>query len=262
LTDVLLYDALPDTLRQDISNGLDRSLCLKCDGGRSRERSLSIRPRDDGVISLRCWRASCSWYALTMTDPNARLQTKQLKPPQVYRDAILPLNVLQERIEYDYGCDIEAARHHGWGENADGSQLVMPIRAPYSGLRGHVTRTFTEPKRCFTFKATAQPWLDWWWHEASRTTVIVEDCISALRLYGLGYNAVALLGTNISVEQAKELAEVQTEGLVLALDRDAFEKSLKLTKRLSHVVTMRPICLDEDIKNIKNDSDIHALFTG
>ena len=162
-----------------------------------------------------------------------------------------------------YGCSLRLAAEHGWGVSADADTLIMPVRGPYGELRGHVTRTFDKPKRCYTYKATAQPWLDHWTmgDMRSETTVIVEDCISALRLNGLGYNAAALLGTSITTEQAKEIQACYGQRpIYLALDRDAFEKALHLTRKHSHILTMKPVCLDEDIKNMEHDDDIHKLF--
>ena len=270
MTDVLLYDALPDTLRTAIDHAYDRTLCPKCDGGRSRERSLSIRQSEDGVLKLKCFRASCGWFALSMTDPDARLQTKRLKPPSVYRDEIRSLATatdltLCHKIRSDYSCNLGLAIDHGWGQNERGDTLIMPVRSPYGEVRGHVTRTFDMPKRCYTYKATAQPWLDHWTmgDMRSETTVIVEDCISALRLSGLGYNAAALLGTSITTEQAKEIQACYGQRpIYLALDRDAFEKALHLTKRHAHILKMRPVCLDEDIKQMEHDAAIHKLFEG
>jgi hypothetical protein len=191
-----------------------------------------------------------------------------MKKVTVYREAIEPItkhnvgNALRQR--YQVIPSIWA--DHGWGVNPEQHCLVMPIRCPYGGVRGHITRTLTEPKRCFTYKATAQPWLDWWDSRDRRSpceapVVVVEDTISACRLAGLGYQSVALLGTSISNPQAREIAQVANgRPVYLALDRDAFTKALHLAKRHAHIVKFLPVCLTEDIKNMKDDDDIHRLF--
>ena len=47
----------------------------------------------------------------------------------------------------------------------------------------------------------------------------------------------------------------------LALDNDAFSKSLYLSlRKVSHILQMQPILLQQDIKNMELDSDIRALF--
>ena len=212
---------------------------------------------------MRCWRASCGWFGLTLTDTNTKLQAYAMKPPSIYRE---PTELLSDGnyayLNLNYQLDRDVMNKHGWRQN--GSTLVMPVRSPYGEERGHVTRTFDKPKRCMTYKATAQPWLDWWpTHLDPRNpTVIVEDCLSACRLSGMGYNAVALLGTGISVEQAKEIASAGQQPIYLALDNDAFVKSLKLAKRHAHILHMAPVLLTEDIKVMEHDADIVRLFGG
>lgn len=259
MTDVLLFANLPDALRQDISNGVDRAMCPRCDGGSSKERSLSVRQDGIGVLKLKCWRASCGWYGISVTDKNAKLQSRQVKPPCVYREPTEPLGAkMRMRLVCDYGCNLRRAKAHGWRQN--GWALVMPIRDPYGQTRGHITRTFDVYKKVYTFKATSQPWLDHW-DGGSCITVVVEDCISALRLNSIGYNAVALLGTSLTLDQAKEINEHYSSGKIwLALDNDAFEKSLHMAKRHAHVLKMSPVCLTEDIKNMKFDADIIRIF--
>ncbi len=264
--DVLMLDKLPDYLQRAIKNGTSRTTCPRCEGGRSKEVSLSVRPSHmagANFIKLSCWRASCGWYAMTMTDPNATLMTGIVKPASVYRDPIheiTPFNI-GELLQGRYGLRLRKIASHGWGVADDQRTLVMPVHDPYGNVRGHVTRTFDTPKRCYTFKATAQPWLDWWCGAGGAPCVLVEDCLSACRLSQLGYHAVALLGTGISVPQAKEIEFVMQGGTVyLALDRDAFVKSLDLMRRHKHIIELLPVCLDEDVKNMAYDKDIYKIF--
>ncbi len=264
MPEVLLYKSLPESLRDAIASGAQRTLCPKCLGGTTSEQSLSIRPDAEGVIvKLSCWRSTCDWYAYTVVGEGVTMTTRAVKPATVYREATKPVGVgMRIALEQSYGVDRSVFEAHGWCMSDNGHALVMPIRCPNGGVRGHLTRTFDTPKRCYTYKATAQPWLDWWTGHLKRPTVVVEDTLSACRLYGLGYNAVALLGTSITVEQAKEIAAYSEGEVFLALDRDAHAKSINLARRHSHIVQMLPVCLTEDIKNMDSDLDIHKLFTG
>lgn len=260
MTDLLTLSSLPEYLRDAIQNNV-RAVCPKCDGGRSREQSLSIR-QDDRVVSMKCYRASCGWYALAAMESGARVVSKPIKKVTVYRDETKPLGKYLCSQLASYGLDISTWHTHGWRTDVRTERtLVMPVRDPYGGERGVVTRTFDEPKRCYTFRATAQPWLDWWPSIMREDTIIVEDCLSACRLAGTGYSSVALLGTGITVEQAKEIDFHSAGRIYLALDNDAFAKSLKLVKRHAHILQMQPILLQQDIKNMELDSDIRALFT-
>lgn len=264
MTEVTLFANLPEQLRLDIEAGGERCLCPRCDGGQSRERSLSVRQDGIGVLKLKCFRASCGWYGISVTDPNAKLQRKNIKPPSVYRDPTIPLQgVPLQLLRSAYGLSKQAMFHHGWRLAEAGHALVMPILDPNGMELGHVTRTFDTPKRVYTFKASARPWLDWWLGEVDRYApiVIVEDCLSACRLYGNGYNAVALLGTGLTVDQAKQIRDVaKGRRVYLALDRDAFEKAIHMTHRHAHVLKMLPVCLDEDVKNVAYDHDIDRMF--
>ncbi len=163
----------------------------------------------------------------------------------------------------DYGLDPRKLDERGWRMNEAGDTLVIPVRDRNGLELGHITRTVMLPeKRVYTFKATARPWLDVWTNASSPVCVVVEDCLSAARLHGLGYAAVSLMGTSLSHEQAKEIARLD-QPAVMALDRDAFDKSLKLVNRHRHVIEFdRVLCLDADIKNMPDDDGIRRLLTG
>lgn len=263
MTDILLFDKLPEYLRDQITAGNSRCVCPKCGGGSSKESSLDVRQEETGVMRLKCWRSTCEWYAITVTDPNAQIQSKTVRPPRPFSDPIMPLDDRMQRILVQaYALNPNQFDKHRWGQSEDGRQLIMPILDRFGRDRGHVTRTFDEPKRCFTFKATAQPWLDHW-PTGGDILVIVEDCLSACRLSGIGIDAVALLGTSISVAQAQEIAETANgRPVYLTLDNDAFVKSLKLVDRHKHIVNMQPILLLEDIKAMDSDDEIRELFYG
>lgn len=256
---VLLLDRLPGQLQASIQDGQDRDYCPKCKGGQSRERSLSIRYVDDGIVKLSCWRASCGWYAVSFIRPDARLQSNKVKEARPFKKETFNIdNTTAEFLNHRYGLKRPTYEQHGWKETADDLELVMPVLSPTGDLRGHLTRTFTTPKRCMTYKCTAQPWLDWW--TADATTVIVEDTISACRLRQLGYQAVALSGTNMSNDDAREIAQYAPSRVYLALDRDAFDKSIEICRRHRHIINMSPVCLDADIKDISGDYEITELF--
>lgn len=265
MPDLLQLDSLPEYVRAAISAQRGRIMCPKCDGGRSSEESLSVRQVDGGVLTkLSCWRASCSWYAYVGT-AGVKLETKAVKPANVYRD---PLSMLDDamltRLGVDYGLKPVIMFTHGWRQAENTTTLVMPIRDAYGRERGHLTRTFDTPKRCYTFKATSLPWLDWWLVDEHAPVVVVEDTLSACRLAGCGLNAVALLGTSMTTEQAQEIAEVaDVRPIHLALDNDAFGKAIGMHARHAHILGIVGIhCLPMDVKNFESDDDIQEMFGG
>ena len=266
---VVARNALPQYLQDAMDAGSDREVCPRCDGGTHRERSLSIRPDrgGEGVVTFKCFRATCGWFAITLVDKNAVYDMKKVKQGRVYRDPTLPLDdTAVSSLIVDYGLDPAHFTRHGWRMTEDARTLVIPVWDAWGRERGHITRSLYEtPKRVYTYKATAQPFLDWWFNPTnSAPVVVVEDVLSACRLYQLGYNAVALLGTGMSRDDAQEIEQVRGgRRLVLALDRDAFDKAIKLKDRHAHILSIDTVlCLEEDIKNTADDHDIERLIDG
>lgn len=199
-------------------------------------------------------------------DERADVTRRKVKEARVYDTPTIPLQGEPlSRLIADYGLSKGQMMAHGWRLSEDGNWLVMPVRDPYGLDRGLITRTVYEtPKRVYTYKQTSLPFLDYWLHDSNAPVVVVEDTLSACRLSGLGYSSIALLGTGISREDAREIASV-TKGLdrILSLDRDAFDKAMKLRDRHAHVCRFhRVLCLDEDIKNMEDDNDIRGLIDG
>ena len=258
---VIPLDKLPNYIRDCLDAGVTRTSCPQCHGGTSHEESLSIRAAGEGMIKISCWRASCGFYAVSFIDPDARWQFSKLKEGRPLTEDVLPISPdVAAILSNDYGLRPSVYKLHGFGLLSTG-QLVMPVRAPTRQTRGHMARTLDGQKRVFAYKATSQPWLDWWTYGDSDKVIVVEDQLSACRLSGLDLTACALLGTNISADEAKEIATTaRSRPVYLALDRDAFDKALKLSARHRHILPMIPVCLDTDIKDAQNDADILALF--
>lgn len=259
---IITIDSLPDVLQSQIKAGVDRTVCPACGGGSTHEVSLSIRDVEGGLLKkLSCWRASCGFWGFVSL-PGAAVCTRKMKQAEPFSRPTVDIHgQLADKLELDYGLSVRRLTLRGWRmEDCLTPTLVIPIRAYNGDIRGHITRTFEDPKRVFTFKETARPFVDYWPQMGASKTVIVEDCLSAARLHQLGYTAVSLMGTNMSVDDAREINFYSPWPVYLALDRDAFDKSLKLAKRHRHVLNMQPICLDKDIKNMQHDSDILRLF--
>lgn len=79
------------------------------------------------------------------------------------------------------------------------------------------------------------------------TAVVVEDAASACSVYTTGiYTGVALLGTNISPQQKRQLMHFNR--IIICLDKDATIKALRLRERLSGLVSTGVKFLDDDLK--------------
>lgn len=84
------------------------------------------------------------------------------------------------------------------------------------------------------------------------TAVVVEDAASACSVGVLeGYTGVALLGTNISHRQKRQLMSYQR--VILCLDKDASKKSIMLLQRLEGLVPATVRFLEKDLKLLRSD---------
>jgi len=87
---------------------------------------------------------------------------------------------------------------------------------------------------------------------AGETGVIVEDVASAAAISNIsGFFGCALLGTNISLQQRLQL--FQFKELIVALDKDAALKGLKIKKLFENQVKTRFLFLEKDFKNLNNN---------
>jgi len=222
-------DALPLPLQSSIAAGEGYANCPKCDGGSRKRQTLGLTYSDNSVVHLKCFRVTCSYRGLTLTDPNADFSQRKVKQAKPYRE---PTHALDKRarefLEANYGIRRDWC-YQRLRLNEDLDTLVISVRDPYGRTRGHITRTLYEKeKRVYTYKETDRPFLDYWIEDLnSAPVVVVEDVLSACRLSGLGYNAVALLGTGLSREDAKEIAYAAGD----RARQGCFRQSIKATRQ-------------------------------
>ena len=80
----------------------------------------------------------------------------------------------------------------------------------------------------------------------SKECVIVEDCASACAVTQANVTGVALMGTNLIQEYIPHVKHFKTA--IVALDKDASQKSLKIAKELSVHMSVQILFIDRDIK--------------
>lgn len=267
MLEVFTADQLPARIQEAIKGGVTRLLCPKCQGGQSKEISLGVKPLPgmDGsvpLVGLKCWRNSCGWHANVMFGEGDyfRLVRQHVHEGRVFDRPLTPpgeshkLTRKYELSEADYGSRFRVC--------AAPPCLAMEVRGPSGDLRGHLTRTFDEPKQVMAYKQSAQPWQDWWLSDDLNypkhpKLFIVEDQISACKIHANGAHAVALLGTNMPVDKAHEIADYCLRSLtqpVLMLDHDAFDKACKLQSKYKHIMpNMLVSCIPCDPKDMPSD---------
>lgn len=266
MTTIHSLNDLPASLREAIV-GVDSAsglLCPACQGGRTGERSLGYRL--EGFLGhLTCFRAGCGYRACVPVDGTAEVRAVAFKP-RPYTGALFPPNgTLSHFLHCRYGLAqdtidayVKDSGHGTWitGDLRVPRAVYMPVLSPYGEDRGGVVRFLdgTKPKT-ISYLTTAHPKLAWYTHYTrpyNVPTVIVEDQLSAMRCKQLGYNGVALMGTQINDEKARELR--RDAPTLLALDKDAFGKAVGYARRWPW---MTPVLLNRDIKD-SDDSDVVA----
>jgi len=92
----------------------------------------------------------------------------------------------------------------------------------------------------------------WYTNRTTRTLIIVEDQLSAIRASDY-VNSVALLGTNLNQERATEIREAGLRPAYLALDKDAWELSVRYAKQYRTYLGLQLLRLDKDIKDMTDE---------
>jgi hypothetical protein len=132
---------------------------------------------------------------------------------------------------------------YDWRERDIGG--VLRHLGPHKGPKA-VAYQLGEPWSCFYLTRSAQ-----------ERVVIVEDQLSALRVWQLGVSAVALIGVALSEDKLRAVGKLNTKRITLALDADATRKALKYARLFSQLEVVR---LWRDFKDSK-DKDIATCLS-
>lgn len=254
--------SLPHALQAELalSDGpVSGLLCPSCEGGRTGERSLGARPAADGSFALYCFRAGCG-YKARVFGASTRVEAPRFTPRRYTGELDLPDADLRRLLAVKYGLNrytVDSFVRGVPGRLA----AYMPVYSPFADERGAMLRYLdgTEPK-VVSYKATDQPWQAWYVQRPeveSTTLVVVEDQISAMKCWQLGFDAVALLGTNLNREKVEEIADSH-EWAYLALDKDAFGKAIEYARKWPF---LRPVLLERDLKDV-SDGEVLARLEG
>lgn len=244
-------------------SGIMRSglTCPACDGGRSGERSFSVMPDQPGFVSLRCWRLGCGHHGKAALGEDVKFTPPTFQPRPFRQPSKQPGPALLAWLRKTYAIEMEAAdlfiRDATYRSGPlQSAQIYMPVSGPHGGERGGILRRFGhfEGQKSITYKTTDEPFISWYRPDGSQCRdrlVIVEDQLSAIRAWQLGYTAVALLGTNLSRDKWDEIESNWAGGNpLLALDKDAIRKAVKTAKRYPD---LRIAILERDLKDVDND---------
>lgn len=253
--------------------GVDESaaglLCPFCEGGRSRERTFSVKRIHDGILH-NCFRASCTagrGFVPTAGVLRAPAPMRENKPDRSYYGTYRGIEA-SDREYFLERFDLDVDINSGIGVN-DENHYVMEIRRPdllargYAVRRGGWTGTPITPRsvrtdgpktKIFMNDSTQVPMS--WTHfpETGNVVVLVEDTISALKASQAGYVGVALLGTHLEANKVREIAMQKPSEVLIALDNDATAIALGMARTwgLAFGAT-RVVILEHDLKDISRE---------
>lgn len=236
-------------------------LCPSCGGGSSKEGSLSIT-RESGRLLFHCHRASCEFSGIATPKGGRYLHAPAQQPER--RDGRRSYDSLDKgplpdaianKLHADYSigprmCARGLLRWTTTHSPRDFGRVVLPVANPAGEVYGYVARKTddqTGPKTLSMFASNEGAWYPC---NASKDLIVVEDQLSAIRASEY-INAVALLGTNITDQTLRNIKMGNYREVFLALDPDAFPKSIRLARTHRATVRMTVVHLPKDIKNMR-----------
>lgn len=246
-------------------------ICPKCFGGRSNEGSLSVT-RSDYTLLYKCHRAACDFAGkASVVGGGGGQQTvgdgarKRISGQDRY--AALGRGRIPEGIrawlaqkyhlsEYHFAKGgLSWTKDHSTGPVA--GRLVMPVVDEGMTLYGYTARKLDDQPGPKTLSFFENKRGAWYFNPSSLDVIIVEDQLSAIRASKY-INAVALMGTDIPEAVLNTLRD-KAGKIFLALDKDAYRKSLKITMKNAARIKLTPIKVPKDLKDMNEHELIECL---
>lgn len=249
-------------------------LCPQCEGGGSRERSLSLDIGSNGVVKFYCHRASCEFkgsiYAGGPIGPVPQRSDgadHAAGKPRGNNPLTAPLYPLtaedtawfKRRFYFDPPDSVKRTE----------TRYALPILRPDGSTRGYITRRpwdgsplDTEASRhdsqyamkALTYlDAAEEPVQSWYSGKRGSKLIIVEDQISAMRLaeYGETLAVCAILGTGINAQKVHEIQSEFISFVTIALDADATGQAFAMARKWGPAFESCRVCvLPKDIKDM------------
>lgn len=249
---------------EGLGEGESRSgqVCPACEGGSSKEASLSVSRRD-GVLLYNCHRASCDFrgslgLAATVGARTPRAEGSAERP----YIPVSPVDKATVRFlgeRYRVPREILEAAGLGWtgeGTSRYSRRVCFPIFGPDLKERGKSYRSYLPtvvPKAIIQLNDKTA--ISQCWYKMIRTSpvvVLVEDQMSAIKL-APHFHSIALLGTNLSEAKVDEILDQRPryERVFLALDNDATAEAVRTQLRWrNRLPNLYILGLQKDIKEM------------
>lgn len=256
-----------DTLQlqyDGLENGcsLAGELCPACNGGSTKEGSLSVSKRE-GILLWQCHRASCGFKGAS---GGHRSQSKYLKelPTRgtvgrwIAAESEMVDEPTRQLLASQYGITENHISKYSIGWDPNTERLVLPVEDVRSERLGVVLRSLKgeKPK---TLTHTEKDAIAWYVNTDTPDIIIVEDQLSAIRASDY-LTSVALLGTHLNENRVSEIRRASGNGRVyLALDGDAWATAVKYAILYRNQLKLQLVKLNKDLKN-QTDEELSNLI--
>ena len=266
-----------------------RSSCPFCKA--EHERSFAVYRLESGECYYKCHRASCGIAGTisseTGTVTNTPTKQKRMSSDNSFHgdyisreDFLFTYDTyLREHERYaidrDSGIRFTRSAHFRGHERYDiGAAILLPLKDSWGIEWGMEARIINrDPVKVVRYDAASAGIkralhftnsFGWASTPFRRTPILVEDWFSAEYLCAIGYQAIALLGTNLTKLGVKELLNVDKRHCTLWLDSGATASANKIVEKWDGILSFRVINVPEgtldpklltakDIKNILGD---------
>lgn len=228
-----------------------------------------------------CFRASCPTQGFAGSTALDCRSFSRSQKPQWSRQYTGELHLPGER-DLQYFADwfgVDDHLHDGyWLKVTDDDRYAFPLWGVQDEYRGIVLRRPTwqdcprpdrkahaergngdYPKTLNYFEDNAAARCGWYHSGDEMTVVLVEDCISAMRIACEGFTAIALLGTHFMPEHLRDIQRWHKGArYIIALDPDATNKALELARKWGPAFPgpVSVACLVADPKDYIDSSDL------
>lgn len=238
-------------------------------------KSFSVKREATGIL-YNCYRESCKadnrshGFLGTAGVHRPVLAKPKVKVGSPFLGDLRPLLRGEEVAIYDaYGITNENLRQNCLGVDMESGRYIMKVEGINGEERGVVARTppgdKRKPKTIAYRNDFKHPYLAWYGPGAS-TLVLVEDQWSAIKLAQISDELVtaALMGTNMTQQNAMEIGAGEFNKIIIALDKDATRAAFDMRREYSLYWNCNVMVLPLpglDIKDMASE-DIKALFCG
>lgn len=236
-----------------------RTVCPRCGGGSSGERSLSCT-RDGVVVYFKCWRASCDFYGRRIQ--GVSYSTRQARTAKRTYD-IVPVPDDAKGSLRDKVRSPTLREQAGYSYLRDRTAFAFPVFKADGTRGGHVLRTYTKGDYPKALSQTGEYAGCAWWSDVENPTllVVVEDIPSAAWLNDVtGISAVALMGASLSRDKLDDLLRSRARCIIVCLDPDALAAAIEMAGVLKHRGAERVLVhqTETDIKDMP-EADVLSL---